>query len=365
MIDRNALQVALEQVIDPVLVRPLGELGMLRRFEVKRKGGVRVVLALPMVDHPGRDELAVAVREAARSIQGVTEAEVYYDLMSEEEQAWVGGRLRGETRGVAIGPSTRVLAVGSGKGGVGKSSVTANLAVALAEEGHSVGVIDADVWGFSIPKMLGIDRPPAVLGQMMIPPRGHGVAVVSMDFFVEPDRAVIWRGPMLHKAVEQFLSDVYWGDPDFLLVDMPPGTGDVAISLSQFLPRAEAIIVTTPQPTAQRVAKRAGLMAAQVNQEVLGVVENMAWFTGDDGRRYPIFGEGGGEVLAEELGVPLLAKIPLVSALREWADQWRPFTESSRDSEAAEAFRKLAAEVVARRPRVRSHPQLIIKEREE
>jgi len=258
------------------------------------------------------------------------------------------------------GSSTRIISIASGKGGVGKSSVTANLGVALAQLGRTVGIIDADVWGFSIPKMLGIERNPTVIDETLLPPEIHGVRVMSMDFFVSPDQAVIWRGPMLHKAMEQFLVDVHWDDPDYLLVDMPPGTGDVAISLSQFLPSAQTIVVTTPQVTAQRVAKRAALMALKVNQEIIGVVENMSWFTGDDGTRYSIFGEGGGAALADELEVPLLGRIPLVPALREGADRGVPVMFADPGGEAAEAFDILAAEVEARRPRLRVHPELVI-----
>jgi ATP-binding protein involved in chromosome partitioning len=259
------------------------------------------------------------------------------------------------------GSPTRVVTISSGKGGVGKSSVTANLAVSLAQEGHSVGVIDADVWGFSIPKMLGVNRPPSVIDETIIAPQMHGVKLISMDYFVRPDQAVIWRGPMLHKALEQFLSDVFWDDPNFLLIDMPPGTGDVAISVSQFVPRAQVLVVTTPQPTAQRVAKRAALMAEKVNQEVMGVVENMSWFTGDDGTRYTLFGEGGGAALADELGVPLLARIPFLPAMRAGADDGHPLRSVAPDSEAARAFDELAHGVVAARPRVRTHPELVIK----
>jgi len=259
------------------------------------------------------------------------------------------------------GSPTRVITISSGKGGVGKSSVTANLGIALAGRGHTVGIIDADVWGFSIPKMIGADGAPEVVDDKLVPPAVHGVAVISMDYFVREGQAVIWRGPMLHKALEQFLTDVAWNDPDFLLIDMPPGTGDVAISLSQFVPRAQTLIVTTPQPTAQRVAVRAGLMAEKVNQEIMGVVENMSWFTGDDGTRYELFGAGGGERLAEELGVDLLVRIPLVPAVREGADRGEPVVVAAPDSEAAAAFATLAEEVERRRPRVRTHPDLVIR----
>jgi ATP-binding protein involved in chromosome partitioning len=259
------------------------------------------------------------------------------------------------------GSRTRVVAVASGKGGVGKSSVTTNLAVAMTRRGLSVGVIDADIWGFSIPRMLGIEHPPVVIDESIIPPTAHGVKAMSMDYFVGDDQAVIWRGPMLHKAIEQFLKDVWWDEPDVLLVDMPPGTGDVSISLSQFLPRAQVLLVTTPQPTAQRVARRAALMAAKVNQEVMGVVENMAWFTGDDGRRYHLFGEGGGDLLAREVDVPLMARIPLLPEMRAGADEGVPVALAAPGSEVEAAFDQLAEAVVARKPRVRTHPELVIR----
>ena len=271
-----------------------------------------------------------------------------------------GGQETAEIPLAKPGSKTRVIAVASGKGGVGKSSVTTNLAVALAAAGKTVGVMDADVWGFSIPRMLGVDRPPTLVDEVLFPPEIHGVKAMSMDFFVPDDQAVIWRGPMLHKAMEQFLSDVHWDEPDYLLVDMPPGTGDISISLSQFLPTAQALIVTTPQITAQRVAKRAGLMAQKVNQEIIGVVENMSWFTGDDGKRYAIFGEGGGQALADELDVPLLGQIPLVQEVRSAADAGEPIAIADPDGEAAQAFAALADEIEKRKPRLRSHPQLVI-----
>ena len=240
---------------------------------------------------------------------------------------------------------TRCLLIASGKGGVGKSSVTTNLAVALAQQGHSVGIIDADVYGFSIPRMLGTDRDPVVIDQMLLPPEAHGVRCISMGHFARDDQPVIWRGPMLHKALEQFLTDVYWDEPDFLLLDLPPGTGDVSLSLSQYLPRAEVYVVTTPQPAAQTVAQRAGLMAEKVHLDVKGVIENMSWFTGDDGVRYELFGSGGGQLLADRLEVPLLGQVPLVPALREGGDDGRPITAVSPDSEAAQIFRSIAERV--------------------
>jgi ATP-binding protein involved in chromosome partitioning len=237
-----------------------------------------------------------------------------------------GTRARGEDPFADPESRTRCLLIASGKGGVGKSSVTTNLAVALAQRGHSVGIIDADVYGFSIPRMLGTDRDPVVLDQMLLPPEAWGVRCISMGYFAEEDQPVIWRGPMLHKALEQFLTDVYWDEPDFLLLDLPPGTGDFSLSLSQYLPRAEVYVVTTPQPAAQTVAQRAGLMAEKVHLDVKGVIENMAWFTGDDGKRYELFGSGGGILLAERLGAPLLGQVPFVPALREGGDDGRPIT---------------------------------------
>jgi ATP-binding protein involved in chromosome partitioning len=247
---------------------------------------------------------------------------------------------------------TRVIAVASGKGGVGKSSVTANLSVALARMGKDVAAIDADVWGFSMPRMLGVENGPELTDEnLMIPPSGHGVRLLSMGFFVPEDQAVIWRGPMLHKALEQFLTDVAWGEPDYLVIDMPPGTGDVSLSMSQFLPRAEVVIVTTPQPAAQAVAQRAAAMAEKVELDVIGVVENMSWFRGDDGVAYEIFGAGGGEALATQLGVPLLGRIPLVTALREGGDLGTPIVVADPESEAATAFVAIAEQIDAIQPR--------------
>ena len=242
--------------------------------------------------------------------------------------------------------ATRVLAVASGKGGVGKSSVTANLAVAMARQGKRVAALDADVWGFSLPRMLGVHGEPDVVDDKVVPPVAYDVKVISMGFFAREDQPVIWRGPMLHKALEQFVTDVEWGEPDVLLVDMPPGTGDVSISMAQFLPRAEVIVVTTPQPAAQKVAQRAAYMAQKVNLDVIGVIENMSWFRGDDGVAYEIFGAGGGEELAGDLGVPLLGKVPLVPALREGGDSGRPIVVTDPASEASAAFTAIATTIL-------------------
>jgi ATP-binding protein involved in chromosome partitioning len=363
MPDKAAVESAIGSVEEPEFGRPLRDLEMVRDLDVNRKGKVKALIALPVPGYPLVGPLAQDIQQAASAVDGVSSVEVSFLDMDDDDRSRMMESIRPE-RGMTVarpGSPTRVITISSGKGGVGKSSVTANLAVSLARSGHAVGVIDADVWGFSIPKMLGVDRPPYVIDETIIVPRAHGVKVISMDYFVGSDQAVIWRGPMLHKALEQFLSDVFWDDPDFLLIDMPPGTGDVAISVSQFVPRAQVAVVTTPQPTAQRVAKRAALMAEKVNQEVMGVVENMSWFTGDDGTRYALFGEGGGAALAEELGVPLLARIPFLPEMREGADEGRPLVTVAPDSEAAAAFDELAEGVVAARPRVRTHPELIIK----
>ncbi len=361
MADIDAARRAIEATIDPLLGRPIGELGYLEDLKGRLTGGLVASVRVPV---PGGEQSAVvaAVGEAVRAAGVAKSIQVEARLMTDAERAELMTRLRDAARPVTgQGAKTRIISVGSGKGGVGKSSVTANLAVTLAQKGHQVGVIDADVWGFSIPKMLGAEGAPAVVAENIIPIIAHGVKVMSMDYFVPADQAVIWRGPMLHKALEQFLNDVFWDEPDFLLIDMPPGTGDVAISISQFLPRAELLLVTTPQPTAQRVAKRAALMATQVNQSVMGVVENMSWFTGDDAKRYPIFGEGGGRLLADELGVELMAQIPLLADMREGADQGVPVALAAPGSDVEAAFQQLADAVIAKRPKLRTHPELIIR----
>jgi ATP-binding protein involved in chromosome partitioning len=255
---------------------------------------------------------------------------------------------------------TRVLGISSGKGGVGKSSVTVNTGVALARQGHDVALLDADVYGFSLPKMLGITEDPTVVDERIQPPVAHGVKVISIGFFVEEDQPVMWRGPMLHKALEQFLEDVDWGRPDYLLVDMPPGTGDVALSMAQYLPNSEVFVVTTPQPAAQRVAQRSAYMAKKVNLPVRGVIENMAWFTGDDGKRYELFGRGGGAELASALGVPMLGQVPLIPDLREGGDVGVPITVSDPAGEAAAAFDRIAEVIVAMGPARVFRPELRI-----
>ena len=248
------------------------------------------------------------------------------------------------------GSRTRVVGVSSGKGGVGKSSVTVNLAIALAQAGAEVGILDADVYGYSVPRMLGLTEAPSIESEQIVPPRAFGVSCVSMGFFVGEDQPVMWRGPMLHKALEQFLVDVAWGEPDYLLVDMPPGTGDVALSMAQYLPRCELVVVTTPQAAAQRVAQKTAYMARKLKLPLRGVIENMSWFTGDDGKRYELFGSGGGQSLADELGVALLGQIPLVPSVREGGDVGVPVVVSDPDGEAALAFRAVADRVAEMGP---------------
>jgi ATP-binding protein involved in chromosome partitioning len=359
-VDMTAVRHAVGAVTVPRLRRSLDQLGMVAAVDAADGGSARVTLEVPEgVEPTGTLEEASA---AAARAAGASRAEVTLRLMDPSAQEALAARLRsgGPARPGGPGSRARVICISSGKGGVGKSSVTANTAVALARSGHDVAVLDADVWGFSIPRMLGVQEPPAVLGGLIVPAAAHGVRVISMDFFVPPDQAVVWRGPMLHKALEQFLDEVWWDEPEFLLLDLPPGTGDVPISLAQFVPDALTIVVTTPQPTAQRVARRAALMAAKMGQEVAGVVENMSWFSGDDGKRYEIFGAGGGQALAADLGVPLLGQVPLLPALREGADRGAPVAVAAAGSEAAAAFDAIAGKVAALRPRVRRRAGLAI-----
>jgi len=361
VLDRAAIFAAAKAVVHPDLRRTLGELDLVRSVEVSAEGVTDIAVVSPGIEP---EPMVRAIRGALGS-EGA-DAVVAVTQMNPGEQSRLVERLRKDRpeRPGAKGSSTRVLTIASGKGGVGKSSVTANVAVAMARAGSDVAIVDADVWGFSIPRMLGVEGSPAAIGRedqgLIIPLQAHGVRAISMGFFVPPDQAVIWRGPMLHKALEQFLNDVFWDEPDLLLVDLPPGTGDIAISLAQFLPSAEVVIVTTPQSTAQLVARRAALMARQVEQEIAGVIENMSWFTGDDGVRYELFGSGGGKALADELGVPLLGQIPLVPALRRGADRGEPAVVAAPGSEATQAFDTIAARIVESRPRVRRPPELVI-----
>jgi ATP-binding protein involved in chromosome partitioning len=367
---------ALRPVEDPELHRSIVDLGMVK--EVADAGGaVQVTIALTTPGCPLKNEINTRVRSAISALPGVAGVEVQFTAMSPDELARLRQELHGDpastagsqpahghAEGRAIpfsepGSTTRVLLIASGKGGVGKSSVSTNLAISLANRGKKVALVDADVWGFSIPRMLGIQHPPQVIDSMLVPPEAHGVRCISMGFFAEEDQAVIWRGPMLHKALEQFLTDVFWDDPDYLLIDLPPGTGDISISIAQFLPRAEVLVVTTPQPAAQRVAQRAAAMAEKVNLQVRGVIENMAWFTGDDGQRYEIFGAGGGQELAEKLSVPLIGQIPLLRDLREGSDEGKPVAAIDPDGEAGRAFAAIAEQVdVALAPKRRYNAAL-------
>lgn len=369
---------ALRPVEDPELKRSIVDLDMLR--SVGQEGDTVVVqLALTTEGYPMRAELTRRVTDALLAVGGISAVNVDYSVMTDEERAALRQSLHGnpaasagtnQRQGHSEGrvipfadpeSKTRALLIASGKGGVGKSSVTANLAIALAKRGHSVAVIDADVWGFSIPRMLGVNHPPTIIDSMLVPPESHGVRCISMGFFAEEDQPVIWRGPMLHKALEQFLTDVFWDEPDFLLVDLPPGTGDIAISLAQFLPRSEVYVVTTPQPAAQRVAQRAAFMAQKVQLDIRGVIENMSWFTGDDDKRYYLFGAGGGQELADRLNVPLVGQVPLEPELREGSDTGRPIVAVSPESESAQVFATMAERIdVELAPTKRSHPELKI-----
>ncbi len=350
---------ALRPVEDPELHRSIVDLDMVRGVHIDGER-VQVTVALTVAGCPLRAEINSRVDAAVTALPGVSGVDLDFTVMTDEERHALSARLRAEGGGETAGghggapqrvnpftdSRTRVLAIASGKGGVGKSSVTTNLSVALAQAGQKVAAVDADVWGFSMPRMLGIDRPPTVIDDVIVPPDANGVTLISMGFFAREDQPVVWRGPMLHKALEQFLTDVHWGEPDFLVVDMPPGTGDIALSMAQFLPRAEVIVVTTPQPAAQKVAQRAAYMAKRVNLSVIGVIENMSWFRADDGKAYRLFGEGGGQELADDLGVPLLGQVPLVPELREGADSGDPIVVTNPDDEASQVFTSIAHQLL-------------------
>ena len=393
--DQQLLE-ALRPVTDPELHVSIVDLGMVRQVSARR-GRVTATIALTVAGCPMRDEVTRRVRTALLAVKGVKDVAVDLRVMTPEQlqsvrarmagrtadpQAWEGspagagptsdhghGHSHGarplgheEGRANPFGPRsrTRVIGISSGKGGVGKSSVTVNLAVSLAASGHDVGILDADVYGFSVPAMLGVHEDPIVHDLKMLPPKAHGVRCISMGFFLEDAQPVVWRGPMLHKALEQFLVDVDWGDPEFLLVDMPPGTGDVALSMAQYLPTSEMYVVTTPQPAARKVAQRSAYMAKKLNLPMRGVIENMSWWTMPDGSRQTPFGEGGGEQLAQELGIPLLARIPMDPALREGGDQGRPIVVDAPDSEAGRAFAGLAEAIVKKGPARVFRPELTL-----
>ncbi|MBX6390467.1 MAG: Mrp/NBP35 family ATP-binding protein [Frankia sp.] len=350
----EAIHSALATVLDPEIGRPITELDMVEAVQVRGDGSVDVVVLLTVSGCPMRDEITARVDRAVRAVDGVTDVRVALSVMTQEQRAALHEKLRGGVAPRVIpfaqpGSLTRVYGVASGKGGVGKSSVTVNLAAAMARMGLSVGVLDADIYGHSVPRMFGVDRPPTQVEKMIMPPQAHGVKVISTGMFTRGNQPVTWRGPMLHRALEQFLSDVFWGDLDVLLLDLPPGTGDIAISLAQLVPSSELLVVTTPQVAATEVAERAGTIAAQTRQNVVGVVENMAYLSCPHcDERIELFGSGGGAAVAERLtkvlghDVPLLAQIPMDVRMREGGDAGRPLVLADPDCEASKAMRSVA-----------------------
>lgn len=355
----DAIRAALATVQDPEIHRPITELNMVESVDVADDGKVTVTVLLTIAGCPMKTRLQTDTTEAVSKVEGVTGVDVRLGVMSDEQRAALKDQLRGGQAEKEIpfakpGSLTRVYAVASGKGGVGKSSVTVNLAAALADSGLRVGVVDADIYGFSVPRMLGVEHRPTQVDDMILPPESQGVKVISIGMFVPGNQPVVWRGPMLHRALQQFLADVFWGDLDVLLLDLPPGTGDIAISVAQLIPNAEVLVVTTPQQAAAEVAERAGAIALQTKQRVAGVIENMSWMELPDGTRQEIFGSGGGQQVAESLtrsiGAPveLLGQIPLDVTLREGADQGTPVVLGKPDSPAAVALRGIAKGLATR-----------------
>jgi ATP-binding protein involved in chromosome partitioning len=354
----DVVREALDGVLDPEIRRPITELDMVRDIRIEQPAAdagavVTVLIALTTSGCPLRDTITRDVTNAVSALEGVASVTVEMTVMTPDERTALRTKLRGGVADPVIpfsqpGNLTRVIAVASGKGGVGKSSVTANLAAAMAADGVKVGVLDADVYGFSIPRMLGVEHPPTKVDDMILPPVAKDVKVISIGMFAEPGRPVIWRGPMLHRALQQFLADVFWGDLDVLLLDLPPGTGDIAISVAQLLPGAELLVVTTPQLAAAEVAERAGAMAMQTNQKVVGVIENMSWLTQPDGSRLEVFGSGGGQRVADRLTetlggpVPLLGQVPLDISLREGSDSGVPVVLTEADGPGATVLRDVA-----------------------
>ncbi len=355
----DALMAALATVDDPEIHKPITELGMVDSVSVDEAGKVTVTVLLTVAGCPMRARITEDVTSALRGVDGVTDVDLTLGVMTDEQRKGLSEALRGgvperENPFAKADSLTRVYAIASGKGGVGKSSVTANLAAALAAEGLKVGVLDADMYGFSIPRMLGVDYPPTQVEDMIMPPEANGVKVISVGMFVPGNQPVIWRGPMLHRALQQFLADVFWGDLDVLLLDLPPGTGDMAISVAQSIPSSEIIVLTTPQHAAAEVAERAGTIAVQTHQRIVGVIENMSWLELPDGSRQEIFGKGGGQTVADSLTrvtgaqVTLLGQIPLDPALREGADEGRPVAIHAPDSPAGTALREIARQLASR-----------------
>ena len=353
----TAVRETLALVHEPDTGLPITDLGMLRGVVVGRRR-VQVALALPLANHPLAGYMREQVTDAVRAL-GVGQVDVDVITMSDDDRRALRQTLRPREQQGQPFSTARVVAMSSGKGGVGKSSLSTNLAVMLARRGKRVGLIDADVYGFSIPRMIGITRRPVIVDELLIPPRAYDVAVISVALFASDEQTpIIWRGPMLHKALQQFVNDVYWGTPDVVIIDMPPGTGDVALTMAQILPLSEVVVVTTPQPAAQKVAQRTAYMARKVNLAVSGVIENMSWFTGNDGERYELFGAGGGEMLAQQLEVPLFGRVPLVPALREGSDTGQPVVVSEPDGEAAVAIGAVADALLAASVRRRGLPLL-------
>ncbi|WP_427384915.1 Mrp/NBP35 family ATP-binding protein [Janibacter sp. G56] len=355
----ETLHTALSNVIDPEIRRPITDLGMVESATVDADGHARVTILLTVAGCPMKDTLTKDTERHVGAIEGVTGVTVTLGVMNEEQRAGLREHLRGgqaerEIPFAKAGSLTRVYAVASGKGGVGKSSVTANLAASLAAEGLKVGVVDADIYGFSIPRMLGVEQRPTQVDDMILPPISHEVKVISIGMFVPGNQPVVWRGPMLHRALQQFLADVFWGDLDVLLLDLPPGTGDIAISVAQLIPNAEILVVTTPQQAAAEVAERAGAIAVQTHQRIVGVIENMSWLELPDGTRQEIFGSGGGQDVADSLSrtvgapVALLGQVPLDTRLREGADHGTPVVLGAPDSPAAVALRGVARGLASR-----------------
>ncbi len=350
---QDTLIAALSKVNDPEIRKPITELGMVESVNVDESGRAAVTILLTISGCPLKDTLTRDATAALLTVEGVTSVDVTLGVMSDEQRAELKTTLRGgnpEREIPFAQPSslTRVYCVASGKGGVGKSSVTVNLAAAMAQDGLRVGVVDADVYGFSVPRMLGVEHRPTQVDDMILPPLAHDVKVISIGMFVPGNQPVVWRGPMLHRALQQFLGDVFWGDLDVLLLDLPPGTGDIAISVAQLIPSAEILVVTTPQKAASEVAERAGSIALQTHQRIVGVIENMSWMEMPDGTRHEIFGAGGGQSVADSLTrdvgapVPLLGQIPLDTRLREGADNGMPVVLGEPNSPSAVVLRAIA-----------------------
>jgi ATP-binding protein involved in chromosome partitioning len=357
----SAIQAALAGVQDPEIRRPITDLGMVRSVDVAPDGVATIGILLTVAGCPLKDKLTGDITAAVSQVAGVTRVVVDFGVMTPEQRQGLQKSLRGDAPAEPVipfaqpGSRTRVYAVASGKGGVGKSSVTVNLAAALAARGLSVGVVDADIYGHSVPRMLGTEARPTQVEDMIMPPQSHGVKVISIGMFTAGNAAVVWRGPMLHRALQQFLADVYWGDLDVLLLDLPPGTGDVAISLAQLLPSAEIIVVTTPQMAAAEVAERAGAIVQQTHQRLVGVVENMSWLELPTGERMEIFGTGGGATVSASLSrmvgadVPLLGQVPLDTRVRESGDAGNPIVLTEPDAPAAVALKAIADRLAVRR----------------